>query len=449
MTATLLGALAALAGGVLVAWHPFWVLVIALVALLGWGLTPARLTGTLFTIMFLVPMTADPGYPLRPVWVVLVVAAAVALLGRLRSWDADAPLASPGLAGFGLVAVLLVAALVQWQGFGAAATGVVPFLAYAVIGWHVVEESRRDPAVAPRVAVALAWIGVAVAALAVYQRLTGTWPVLDRLAVSEAFTSGAGVGRSAGTMGHPIILGTVSMAMMCVAIGLRFRWWQVPFAANAVGLVLSGSRSAWIGALAALVLWYLVQPRKVTRRGVATVGALALVGGGLFLWGPAPARDAVDLVRDRLANLTGQSSATARFARVGEAWAGITETPGTVLFGRGPEAHVRFFQETGISDGLAQAFDNSYLTIWYDYGLLGLLAFVALLVVAFTRARSVPARLLLAGFAVQVWFFDCFLWPAAVGVPLLAFALGAAVRRPPAALPPADAGLRAEPAAAR
>jgi hypothetical protein len=431
MTATILAAVAALAGGVLVAWHPFWVAAIGLAALVVWGLTPARLTGTLFAILFLVPMTADPGYPLRPVWVVLGVAAAVALVGRLRSWDVDAPLASPGLAGFALPAVLLAAALVQWSGFGAAAAGVLPFLAYALIAWHVVD----DPAGAARASRALAWAGVVVAGLAVYQRLTGTWPLLDRFAVSEAFTSGVGVGRSAGTMGHPIIYGTFCMAMMCVAIGLRFRLWQVPFAANAVGLVLSGSRSAWIGAVCALALWYLVQPHKVTRRGVVTLGGLVLVGGLLAVAGPAPVRDAVGIVRDRLTDLTGQSSATARFTRVEEAWAGITESPRTLLFGRGPEAHVRFFQEIGISDGLAQAFDNSYLTMWYDHGLLGLAALLGLLAAAFVWTRSLPARLLLAGFAVQIWFFDCYLWPAAVAVPLLALGLATAARPQTAALP--------------
>jgi hypothetical protein len=431
MTAWVLGVAAALAGGVLVAWHPFWVVAVAVAALLVRGLTPARLTVTLFAVLFLVPMTADPGYPLRPVWIVLALAAAVALIGRLRTGDVDAPLASPGLIGFGLPAVLLLAALFQWPGFTAVGVGVLPFVAYAVIGWHVVEESRRDPDVAVRAAVTLAWIGVAVAGLAVYQRLTGTWPGLDRFAVSEAFTSGVGVGRSAGTMGHPIIYGTFCMAMMCVAIGLRFRLWQVPFAANVVGLVLSGSRSAWIGAVAGLGLWYLMQPHKVTRRGVVTGGALALAGGGLFLWGP----DAVGIVRDRLANLTGQSSATARFTRVEEAWAGITESPRAFLFGQGPEAHVRFFNEIGISDGLAQAFDNSYLTMWYDFGLLGLVALLGLLVVAFVRARSVPARLLLVGFGVQIWFFDCYLWPAAVAVPLLASGLAFSPRSATAPLP--------------
>jgi hypothetical protein len=429
-TSTSLGAVAALVGGVLVAWHPFWVVAIALGALFVWGLTPARLTTTLFVVLFLVPATVDPGYPVQPVWVILGLAAAVALVGRLRTGDADAPLASPALLGFALPALLLCAAVLQWPGLAAAASGLLPFLAYAVIGWYVIEEARRDPAAVPAVAERLAWVSVFVAVLAVYQRLTGTWPGLDRFAMSEAFTSTVGFGRSAGTMGHPIVYGTFCMAMMCVAIALRFRLWQVVFAFNGVGLLLSASRSAWIGALCALALWYFVQPRKVTRRGIVTVGAVVAVGAVLAFAGPAPVRDAFGLVRDRLVNVTGQNSATARYERVEEAWAGITESPRTFLFGQGPEAHARFFEQIGISDGLAPAFDNSYLTMWFDYGLLGLGALLALLVLAFVRTRSLPARMLLVAFGVQIWFFDCYVWPAAVGVPLLALAFASSVEAP-------------------
>ena len=225
----------------------------------------------------------------------------------------------------------------------------------------------------------LAWAGVLIAALAIYQRLTGTWPILDQLATSSAYTSGAGVGRSAGTAGHPIIYGSYCMAMMGVSLALRGRWWLVPFGANGIGLLLSGSRSAWIGIVGGLALWYLTRPRKITAKGVKA--ALISIGAGavLLLAGPQVVREVVATAAGRLTNLTGSAAANARYLRSGEAWTGIRESFHSLVFGKGPEAHVRFFQEVGVGDGQAQTFDNSYLTLWYDFGAIGLLGMLSLL----------------------------------------------------------------------
>ncbi len=434
----------ALALGALIAWKPAWAVWLVLAALLAWGLAaPARLTATLLAVMVFVPVTADPGYPVRPVWTVLLVATAIALLGRAYRFDPRAPLASPGLSAMLLPLVATLAALFHWRGPRVLLVALLPFACYAVIVWYVVDEARQDPDAFKRLARGLTWAGVPLLLLALYQRATGTWPVLDELAVSNAFTAHAGPDRAAGTMGHPIIYGTYCMAMICVAIVLRGRLWQVPFAANALGLLLSGSRSAWIGTAAALVVWYLAQRRKVTRRGVATVVGVAVVGAGLAVVGPQPVRRLAGTVWSRLENLTGSSSATARYQRSGQAWSGIWDNAGTVLFGQGPEAHVRFFTEVGIDDGLAQTFDNSYLTLWYDFGAVTVLALVVLLAsLLWRRRRSLASRLLVVALAVQAWFFDCFLWPSAVAVLVLAVGLAYATLAPvgPAGLGSAGVG---------
>ncbi len=419
--------LAALLGGVLVSARPWGAMLAVLVLLFGWGLSsPHRLNHTLFAVLFLVPVTADPGYPFRPVWTILLIATAIALFGRLRRFEPDAPFASTGMLAFLLPAVCAIVALFTWSGAKELAAALAPLICYAIIIWHLVEEARRDPEAIRQVARWLAWVGVPIALLAIYQRLTGAWPILDQLAISNAYTSSAGVGRSAGTAGHPIIYGSYCMAMMGVSLALRGRWWQVPFAANGIGLLLSGSRSAWIGIAAGLALWYLGRPRKITASGVK----LALVSLGsvavLVFAGPQMLREVVATAADRLTNVTSSAAANARYLRSGEAWTGIRESLHSLVFGKGPEAHVRFFQEVGVGDGQAQTFDNSYLTLWYDFGAIGLLGLLALLVLLLIRFRSMAFRMLFTGFAVQIWFFDFYLWPGAAAVLILAICLGAA-----------------------
>jgi hypothetical protein len=422
--------LLAFAVGILVSWRPLLLAVLALAAVLGWGLsTVDRMNYLLFAVLFLVPVTANPGYPVEPVWVVLLVATVIALFARLARLRPDAPVVSVGLLGFAVPAACLVSGLLRWGGAKILVVALLPFVCYALIAWHVVEEAKRDPGVPRRLARALSWVGVPVAILAVYQRATGTWPVLDTLATSIAYTSGAGDGRSVGTMGHPIVYGTFCLTAMCVALGLRDRFWQVPFVAGAVGAVLSGSRSAWIGLACALVVWYLAQPRKITRRGISFVAAVLVAGGALVAFGPGPVRSTVRFVGARLSNLTTSSSATARYHRTSAALSGIRQDLATILVGRGPEAHTRFFQQVGINDNLAQTFDNSYLTLWYDFGILGLLALVLVLAVMLFRSRSLTARMLVVGFVVQIWFFDFYLWPCAAATLILA--AGLAVYGPP------------------
>ncbi|WP_346536175.1 O-antigen ligase family protein [Micromonospora sp. DPT] len=419
-----LPAVLAVTVGVLAGWQPVLLGILGMAALLVWGVwTPSRLNHTLFAVLLLVPVTADPGYPTKPVWVVLLAATAIALFGRLQRFHPDAPLASVGMSAFAVPVAGFLAALAHWRGPKDLVFALAPFVCYAVIAWHVVAEARRDPQAMKGLARAFAWVGVPVALLAIHQRLTGTWPILDELAISNAFTSSAGGGRSVGTIGHPIVYGTYCMMSMCVAIALRGRLWQVPFAAGAVGLLLSGSRSAWFGIAGAAVVWYLAQERKVTLRGVGLVAAAVAAGSALVVVGPGPVRGAIEMVRSRLSNMTGSSSATARYSRYDAAWSGLRESYDTVLFGLGPEAHVRFFQQVGIGDYLAQTFDNSYLTLWYDLGLLTLLPFVALLVSLLVRSKSLVARMLVVGIAVQIFFFDFYLWPCAVAVLILAAGL--------------------------
>ena len=455
-------------------------------ALLGWVLTePVRITWAVFVIAFAVPVTIDVGYPTNPSYALLLVLFLLAAWGRVLRAERDGWPPKALAAALLLPACAVLAGLVHWHGVKPIAVGVAPLLCFGVLAWHLAEEARHDRRTVRRIAEALTWFSVAVAVFAKYQTASRSWPIFDQFAYDWTYTSAFDATRAVGLSGHPIIYGTFTMAMVLVALTLRGRFWYVPVTANLVGLVLSGTRSAWVGTLLALGFWLFLQWRKVSWRGLGAAAAIAVVTwtlvavslpalrpdptaaaptpGAAAPAAPAPASpaatpspatpspaapappaasslapepstptpaaptasavDSVDVAGSRISD---PASADARFTRMSVVWDGITSDWSTVVFGNGPEANVRFLENVGIGDGQAQVFDNTYLTFWYNFGLIGLACLLALLVLLYRRLRSLPARLLLVGFAAQIFFFDVWLWLGAVAVLLLAVALGAA-----------------------
>ncbi|WDP99483.1 O-antigen ligase family protein [Micromonospora chalcea] len=473
---------------------------VAVGALLGWVLTdPVRITWAVFVIAFAVPVTIDVGYPTNPSYALLLVLFLLAAWGRVLRAERDGWPPKALAAALLLPACAVLAGLVHWHGVKPIAVGVAPLLCFGVLAWHLAEEARHDRRAVRRIAEALTWFSVAVAVFAKYQTASRSWPIFDQFAYDWTYTSAFDATRAVGLSGHPIIYGTFAMAMVLVALTLRGRFWYVPVTANLVGLVLSGTRSAWVGTVLALGLWLFFQWRKVSWRGLGAAAAVAAVTFTLVAVNPpalrpdtttaaptpspaapaassaapapespaatpspaapspaapspaapspaapappaasslppepvaptsaAPTASAVDSVDVAGSRISDPASADARFTRMSVVWDGITRDWSTVVFGNGPEANVRFLENVGIGDGQAQVFDNTYLTFWYNFGLIGLACLLALLVLLYRHLRSLPARLLLVGFAAQIFFFDVWLWLGAVAVLLLAVALGAA-----------------------
>ncbi|MET8045499.1 O-antigen ligase family protein [Micromonospora sp. NPDC005215] len=425
-------------------------------ALLGWVLLkPVRITWAIFVVAFMVPVTIDLGYPTNPSYTLLLLLFVLAVWGRLHRAERDGW--PPRLIGAALLLPFctVLAGVLHWHGIKPVAVGVAPLLCIGVLGWHLIEEARRDPKLILRIAETFTWISVAVTAFAKYQTLTGTWPLFDQFAYDWTYTSLFDPTRAAGLFGHPIVYGSFAMAMALVALTIRGRYWYIPFTANLVGLVLSGTRSAWVGTALALGIWLLLNVRRIAWRGVATGVVIAVVAfvavavnPSTFRVGsseppptwvspaepgakpsPSPATppvDSVGVAGARMSDPVGSASASARFERISVAWDGITRDWSTVIFGNGPESNVRYLEDVGIGDGQAQVFDNTYLTIWHNLGLVGLLSFLGLLLTLFWRSRSLAGRLIMVGFAAQIFFFDVWLWLSAVAVLLLAISLGAA-----------------------
>ena len=450
-------------------------------AMLGWVLNdPVRITWAIFVVGFVIPVTIDFGYPTNASYSLLLILFILAVCGRVLRAERDG--LQPMLTAAALLLPLsaLLAGLVHWHGIKPIVVGVAPLLCFGVLCWHIIEEARRDPQLIRRIAGWFTWFGVAVAVFAKYQSLSGTWPIFDQLAYDWTYTSQFDPTRSVGISGHPIVYGTFAMGMALVALTIRGRFWYVPFTANLVGLVLSGTRSAWLGMFLALALWLLFQWRNATWRSVASAVAIVaiafmLVAVTLPINSPAPvssapapdssaaapdpsaagpdssaaapdasvaphpsaasphssaaapnSADPVDAAGSRISDPIESASVNARLTRIRVAWDRITHDWSTVIFGYGPEASVRYLETIGIPDDEAQVFDNTYLSFWYDFGLIGVACLLLVMVALYRRFRSLPPRLVTVGFVVQIFFFDVWLWLGAMAVFLLAVGLAAA-----------------------
>jgi hypothetical protein len=391
-------------------------------------------------------VTIDFGYPTNPSYTLLFVLFCLAIRGRLLRAGRDGW--PPTLIGAALLLPLCVvlAGLVHWHGAKPIVVGIAPLLCIGVLCWHLIEEARRDPRLIRRIAEAFTWFSVAVAVFAKYQGISGTWPIFDQLAYDWIYTSMFDPTRSVGISGHPIVYGTFAMGMALVALTIRGKYWYVPFAANLVGLVLSGTRSAWLGLLLALTAWLLSRWRTLSWRGVASAAAIAAITFAIVAVKPpagtfhhsssastpnsstrAPhSVDSVHTAAARMADPMQSASASARFTRIVAAWDGITHDWSTIIFGYGPEANVRYLEHTGVHDGEAQVFDNTYLSIWYNFGIIGVVCLIFVLFEVYRRFLSLAPRLMFVAFAAQIFFFDVWLWLGAVAVLLLAVGLGAA-----------------------
>jgi hypothetical protein len=224
-------------------------------------------------------------------------------------------------------------------------------------------------------------------------------------------------------MGHSILYGGYCMVAATISATLKPRHWKWLFAASLAGLVLSGARSAWLGMAVIFILLLVIYRPKVTF--LRAYGLLLLTCGVLFAMIAAP--QAVDDITGtawgRIDNVTESVSALARQLRVNMAWVQITDNESTWTWGLGPGALVAYFTVVTISDSLAATFDNSYLTLWYEYGVIPVVILSVALLVGIFRNGPTVGRLLLLGITIQIWFFDFYQWPLMIGAISLAAGL--------------------------
>jgi hypothetical protein len=377
----------------------------------------------LVLLLFFAPVTINAGWPGQTTTYVFLAALILAIGGRISRFVTKQQSVNEAswilllLLPVALSGILHETSLKDFWAYGKS------LIVLVVVAWHVTAEARLAPERLRRVAVIIAWFAIPLFVLAAYQRATGSWPVLDQFAVAKSYTSRGDPTRTAAIMGHSILYGGYCMVAATISATLKPRHWKWLFAASLAGLVLSGARSAWLGMAVIFILLLVIYRPKVTF--LRSYGLLLLTCGVLFAMIAAP--QAVDDITGtawgRIDNVTESVSALARQLRVNMAWVQITDNESTWTWGLGPGALVAYFTVVTISDSLAATFDNSYLTLWYEYGVIPVVILSVALLVGIFRNGPTVGRLLLLGITIQIWFFDFYQWPLMIGAISLAAGL--------------------------
>lgn len=286
-------------------------------------------------------------------------------------------------------------------------------------------------------------IGIAaglLAALGLLQSVTkipfvdvfGALPGISMSAADVAERSG--LSRVAGTASHPLEFATVLNAalplVIAAAISHGLRWqvtkggsgWWVPVGLISLSAIIGVSRSAIIGFAVAVLTMIPVLPRRY--RGILIVGGAALVAVAVVA--------VPGLLATTLQLFTGASSDPSTQSRTG----GLSRAPDFIsaspLVGAGFGTFLpRYY-----------IFDNEWVLLAVEVGLLGVLAFGAVLGSAIwsgarARRRSSDAGIRLLGYAlaasvvniaVLFAFFDGLSFPQSAGMLFLIVGLCGAIR---------------------
>ena len=335
---------------------------------------------------------------------IAVPAAVVYFQGGVRSpyvwvgvaWVAVGMVQAPRAAPGGLGTVLFYVAL--------------PIL---LVLWTAERHEQGAPALLATVQVVI----VVSALLAAYQAVSKTWPFYDSWAPARASATAAGFQYRAGSFfGHPVIYASVACLGVVLGVLARRRPIQMVVVASAlVGLAASGSRSGWValigGALGGLAITTLrqasVNRRFLTAKRAIRLGWILLLG--LFFLALNP--EILTSLLDRTNGAYRAISVNARTNRFSATAERILESPLTFLFGRGPGALSAFWSSRPIQDGQALTTDNTFLSVWYDFGLVGVAPLVALFVQAVRRSADRASVSLVLVAAASIGFFDTQGWP--------------------------------------
>jgi len=279
---------------------------------------------------------------------------------------------------------------------------------------------------------ALALLGIAQFVLAM--------PLVDLIHIPGLTETGPGslfvrngLIRPNGTATHPIEYGAILAMILPLALHVAFQhtnrrlvWRWIPVLAIAAVIGISGSRSAYLCAIAG-VLVCIFTWTPLLRRWVIGVGVAGLVLVSL-VW-PRLTRVIVGL----FSNPAGDPSIGSRTDSFTLAWAFFVDHP---LLGRGFGTFLPKYR----------IFDNQFLVSLVSVGVLGVLALLAVAVVAATEMRHVARAALpadgvrtrdlagsligavVAGF-VSMAFFDAFSFPMTMGTLFLILGIVGALAR--------------------
>lgn len=305
------------------------------------------------------------------------------------------------------------------EGAGSKVFAVLPLFAliFLFIAWKFSDVSKTN------LAICLLYMSLPLNIFAIVQIIFGNWLFMDSISLPE-FRSMSYFGRPASTFGHPIAYGAFasSIIIICLTYNIKSTIRYFALSASIVGLVASGSRSSIIP-LTFIICYILIrQLIKINRRTkfkkyhvmlfLASILFLAIftVYGLSFIKIPT-----VDITRYQ--NIQESYSAIYRISQWSEAYRLITFSPTTFLWGHGPGASTELLNATRLIllDG-PKTFDNTFVTLAYDYGIVGVLIIVFAITYAISAPGNVTGKLMLIFLLMNSMFFDAFLWPSFISL---------------------------------
>lgn len=185
--------------------------------------------------------------------------------------------------------------------------------------------------------------------------------------------------RTPSTLGGPNQFGAFLILPLCISVALmvrRWRWWQVPLTLTLVGgIAASYSRSAWLGAAIGVlvVLLALVKSKRVL---LAHVMALVVLGSSVAYFSFSTIKNSdlsfYLLHESSIAEFSSNSTAQHE-AAFSVALSSLVEHPwGSGLGSSGPAS---------FHGGLANIPENYYLQLAMETGIIGLIAFLGVIVI--------------------------------------------------------------------
>jgi O-Antigen ligase len=376
--------------------------------------------------VFLVPVTTMPSLsdlgPLHPQLLLALASAALTTLYWL--WGAG----RPELNRWSLCAAaflgLALALLDIRSGLNSLQAAISVFL-YAYTGL-VVGQCMRDP----RAVRALAFLAVPVALLAISEAL-GLHSIWFTVFHADKIKGVSSAIRSSASFGHPLIAGACLVIAGLLLLSLRERASTVAAAVCFAGAATTVSRSALLGAAVGIAVFAIQRPGHRVRTIFATICLIA--AAFLFINSIPELRESFDnrIFNVEQSQLTQQESVRSNSLKIVEKE--VQANPGKLIVGGGAGYSTRLLTARGGNADGYDIFDNEYITMLYDGGLLVIVAVLGLLAIAAfksapdARYRALPA---LAAVVVIMYFVDGVEWPSLAVASWMTIGLFTAQRPP-------------------
>jgi hypothetical protein len=207
----------------------------------------------------------------------------------------------------------------------------------------------------------------------------------------EHIVQGVRALRFPSTLGGPNQLGTYLILPLCLSLAVAMRrrrrwWWLALTAGGLVVLVGTYSRSAWIGAAAALTATFFIEiPRHLRTRAAVALASLLLLALAAL---PFVASSSLRYFVFHSVPASERSSDSEHASSLSNGIAGDLKAP--LGHGLGTAGPATFHA------GTAKIIENYYLQLGYEAGILGALLFVLVTVAIITRLSALGLAPLMA-----------------------------------------------------